>query len=96
MCQAVSLTHSADVSFHVKPDSQAIASKFALSCLAQFPANRLDVVMVKMKILADKTFMYTPLVTKYLKIMFGHRCLKFQSNNCGEMTRSSKKNFKKN
>ena len=92
----MSFTHSADVSFHVKPASQAIASKFALLCLAQFPANRLDVVMVKMKILADKTFIYTPLVSLYQWTMSGHRCLKYQSNNCGEMTCSSKKNLKKN
>ena len=57
---AVSFTHSAVVSFHVKPDSQAIASKFALLCLAQFPANTLDAVMTKMKIVVDKAFMFSP------------------------------------
>ena len=65
---AVSFTHSAVVSFHVKPDSQAIASKFALLCLAQFPANTLDVVMTIMKILVDIAFMFSPFLPNITKL----------------------------
>ena len=72
-----------------------MASKFALLCLAQFPANTLDAVMTKMKILVDKAFMFSPFLSNTEKVISGHGCLKYQINNCGEMTRLLKKKFKK-
>ena len=63
---AVSCTHSAWVSFHVNPASQDIASRFALLCLAQLPASKLDAVMLKIKMLADINFMLSLLKIEYL------------------------------
>ena len=73
---AVSFTHSADVSFHEKPASQAIASKFALLCLAQLPAYRLDVVTIIAKMLADKIFIFHPFIESNHKCVSLTVCLK--------------------
>ena len=72
----------------MKPASQDIASKFALLCLAQFPANKLDAVMVRTKILAETTFIISPFFIKlYVENVSGTSFLKSETNNCVEMTR---------
>ena len=79
----------------MKPASQDIASKFALLCLAQFPANKLDAVMVRTKILVETIFIISPLILKYIVLnVAGTSFLKSEINNCVEMTRLlSKREF---
>ena len=72
----------------MKPASQDIASKFALLCLAQFPANKFDAVMVKTKTLTETIFMISPFIQIYLlRGVAGTSILKSDINNCVEMTR---------
>ena len=79
----------------MKPASQDIASKFALLCLAQFPANKLDAVMVRTKILAETIFIISPFLPNHkLGNVAGTSFLKSEINNCVEMTRLlSKREF---
>ena len=70
----------------MKPASHDIASRLALLCLAQLPANILVDVMIKAKMLVVIIFIVSPF-SNYTEGIFEIKCLKFKIDYCVEMTR---------
>ena len=70
----------------MKPASHDIASRLALLCLAQLPANKLVDVMIKAKMLVVIIFIGSP-SSRCIADIFETKCLKFKIDYCVEMTR---------
>ena len=70
----------------MKPASHDIASRLALLCLAQLPANMLVEVMIKAKMVVKIIFIVSPFLMLVVGI-FETKCLKFKIDYCVEMTR---------